>query len=238
MTAHPLISGGRYLEPKRRTTKSRGKRFTVATIDAKRGETSSRVQLHCRLAVLTILAETQNQFGQAFQARVDRFLRSLPEAWHASFKQAMGAGYATIALTPILFAAEVSLRLTGSLRHKVENSPTQKEHAMTALKNIRQEAFCQFIAAGKSATAAYAGAYGRARDATSRVNGRRLLTNANIRERVVEIRCEEAKTSLPMLRQIIEEAGQAAVHQIRTGSFRRACQAAERFADMIIKLSA
>jgi len=38
------------------------------------------------------------------------------------------------------------------------------------LPNFRQEAFAQRIAAGCSATAAYASPYGRPRDASSRVN--------------------------------------------------------------------
>jgi hypothetical protein len=63
-------------------------------------------------------------------------------------------------------------------------------------------------------------------------------SSANICERIVEIRSEEAAASLPTLRRIIEEAGQSAVEQIETGSFRRGCQAAERFANMVIKLSA
>jgi hypothetical protein len=149
----------------------------------------------------------------------------------------MGVGYAIIALTQMISAAEVVERNICLLRRKIENSPSQEEEAMAPLRNLRKETFCQLVTAGKSATAAYAGAYGRARDATSRVNGRRLLTDANIRERVSEIRSEEANASFPTLRQVIEGAGQSAVQQIQTGSFRRACQAAERFANMVIALA-
>jgi hypothetical protein len=238
MTAHALISGGRYRQPKRRTTKSRGKTFMVTTIHAKRGEALSRSQLQCRLAVLVILGEALNRVLSAFQVRVINVLEGLPEPRDMSFGQGMSLCRATIALTRIVTAAVVFVPRLRLLCDKIETSPDQKEEAMDPLRNLRQETFCQLLASGKSATAAYAGAYGRARDATSRVNGGRLLTDANIWERIVEIRSEEAAASLPTLQRIVEKAGQSAVHQIQTGSFRRACQAAERFADMIIKLSA
>jgi len=184
------------------------------------------------------LGETLNRVAPAFQVRVIKLLESLPEVRDTSFRQAMSVGYAIIALPQLISAAEVAARRLRLLHDKIENSPNRKEEAMTPLRNLRQETFCQLVAAGKSATAAYAGAYGRAHDATSRVNGRRLLMDANIWERIAEIRCEEATASLPTLRQVIEGAGQSAVQQIETGSFRRACQAAERFAHMIIRLSA
>jgi hypothetical protein len=150
----------------------------------------------------------------------------------------MDVGYAIIAQTQMISTAEVVARRLCLLRHKIENSPGQKEEAMAPLRNLRQETFCQLVVAEKSATAAYAGAYGRAHDVTSRVNGGRLLTDANIWERIAEIRSEEATASLPTLRRIVEGAGRSAVQQVQTGSFRRSCQAAERFAGMIIKLSA
>jgi hypothetical protein len=238
MTAHAVTSGGRYRRPKRRTAKSCGKPFTVTTVRAKGNDALSRSQLQIRLAVLTILGETLNRVGQAFQARAIDLLQSLPEPRDMSFGQGMGLVYALIALTRIVTAAAVFVPRLRLLRDKIEQSPDQKEEAMAPLRNLRQETFCQLVAAGKSATAAYASAYGRARDATSRVNGQRLLTDANIWERIVEIRSEEAAASFPTLRQVIEGAGQSAVLQVQTGSFRRSCQAAERFAGMIIKLSA
>jgi hypothetical protein len=197
-----------------------------------------RSQRQIRLAVLIILGETLIRVEQAFQVRVINLLERLPEARDMSFRQGMSLCRAIIALTPIVIAAAVIARRLRLLRDKIEKSPNQNEEAMAPLRNLRQETFCQLVAAGNSATAAYAGAYGRARDATSRVNGGRLLTDANICERIVEIRSEEAAASLPTLRRIIEEAGQSAVQQSQTGSFRRSCRAAERFAGMIIKLSA
>jgi hypothetical protein len=185
MTAHSLISSGRYFEPKRRTAKRRGKTFMVATIRAKGGVALSRSQLLIRLAVLTILAETLNRVGQAFQARAIDLLQSLPEPRDMSFGQGMGLVYALITLTRTVTAAAVFVPRLRLLCDKIEQSPGQKEEAMAPLRNLRQETFCQLVAGGKSATAAYADAYGRAHDVTSRVNGGRLLTDANICERIV-----------------------------------------------------
>jgi hypothetical protein len=238
MTAHALTSRVRYRRPKRRTVKRGGKTFMVATIRAKGGVALSLSQMQIRLAVLTILTETLIRVEQAFQVRVINLLEKLLQCRDMNFGQGMSLCRAIIALTRIVTAAVVFARRLRLLCDKIETSPGQKEEAMAPLRNLRQETFCQLVAAGKSATAAYAGAYGRAHDVTSRVNGGRLLTDANICERIVEIRCQEATASLPTLRRLIEGAGQSAVKQIQTGSFRRACQAAERFADMIIKLSA
>jgi phage terminase small subunit len=107
---------------------------------------------------------------------------------------------------------------------------------MEPLPNLRQETFCQLVAAGKSAAAAYAAAYGRRRDVTCRVNGRRLLTNTNIRQRIEEIRREAAAASFPTLQRVIDELGCSAVEQIRTSPFRRACKAAEQFATVVNRL--
>jgi hypothetical protein len=209
----------------------------IATIHAKRGDALSRSQLQCRLAVLMILAETLSRVSEAFRARAIDLLQSLSEARDMSFGQGMSLCRAIIALTRIAAAEVVFVPRLRLLCDKIEQSPGQKEEATAPLRNLRQETFCQLVAAGNSATAAYAGAYGRARDATSRVNGGRLLTDANICERIVEIRSEEASASLPILRRIVGGAGQSAVQQIQTGSFRRACQAAERFAKMVNALS-
>jgi hypothetical protein len=100
-----------------------------------------------------------------------------------------------------------------------------------------QEAFAQRIVAGFSVTAAYASAYGRAHDVTSRVNGRRLLTNANIRARISQIESDAALSSLPTIRRVLEEAGSNTMDRIRNGSIREACKAVDCFADTVLKLS-
>lgn len=108
---------------------------------------------------------------------------------------------------------------------------------MTPLINIRQETFCRLIATGKSATASYATAYGRAADVSSRVNGRRLLTNANIRTRIAQIRHSAAAAACLTLPKLIGEVEMATLVQIRTGSLRSACKAVEQFAKMILSLA-
>jgi hypothetical protein len=92
------------------------------------------------------------------------------------------------------------------------------------------------VAAGHSATAAYARAYGRERDTSSRVNGSRLLANANIRDRIAEKRSEAAVASLPLLQQVIAEAERITVERIRNGSFKQGYAATKGFADMVIDL--
>ena len=67
------------------------------------------------------------------------------------------------------------------------------------------------VAAGLSATAAYASAYGRPRDASSRVNGRRLLTKTHIRERITKIESHAALSSVPTIYKVLNEAGRTAV---------------------------
>ncbi len=115
-------------------------------------------------------------------------------------------------------------------------SDQRKEQPMRPLPNARQEAFAHLVAAGHSATAAYARAYGRDRDVTSRVNGNRLLTKTNIRDRIAQIRHEAALASFPMLRQVIKQAEWRSVERIRRGSFKQAFEAAGRFAEMVIGL--
>lgn len=104
------------------------------------------------------------------------------------------------------------------------------------LPNCRQEAFARRIAAGLSATAAYASASGRPRDASSRVNGRRLLTKAYIRDRIAEIESAAALDALPEIGAVIGEAALRASATIREGSFREACKATEEFAGLVIRL--
>jgi hypothetical protein len=111
-----------------------------------------------------------------------------------------------------------------------------RAQAWSPLRKYRQEAFAQRIVAGFSVTAAYASAYGRAHDVTSRVNGRRLLTKAYIRERIAKIESDAALSSLPTIRTVLDVAGSTTVDRIRNGSFKQACKAAEEFAGLMIRL--
>jgi hypothetical protein len=119
---------------------------------------------------------------------------------------------------------EDAMRAAGTDKIRAQSGPP--------LPNFRQEAFAQRIAAGCSATAAYASAYGRPRDASSRVNGRRLLTNANIRAR-----SDATLSSLSTIREVLDAAGCTTVDRIRNGSFKQACKAVDCFADTVLKLS-
>jgi len=120
-------------------------------------------------------------------------------------------------------------------RDQADESVT--EQTLAELSNPPWEAFAQLIAAGRSATAAYAQAYGRDRGPGSRVNGRRLLANAYIRERIAEIRSEAVVASASTLEKVIEELECAAIKKIERGSFKHACETTKRFADVIMDLA-
>jgi hypothetical protein len=79
--------------------------------------------------------------------------------------------------------------------------------------------------------------FGRAHDVSSRVNGRRLLTKAHIRERIAKIESDAALFALPTIRKVLDEAGSTTVDRIRIGSFKQACKAVDCFADTVLKLS-
>jgi hypothetical protein len=124
---------------------------------------------------------------------------------------------------------EDAMRAAGTDKIRAQSGPP--------LPNFRQETFAQRTAAGCSATAAYASAYGRPRDASSRVNGRRLLTNANIRARIAQIERDTTLSSLSTIREVLDAAGCTTVDRIRNGSFKQACKAVDCFADTVLKLS-
>lgn len=108
---------------------------------------------------------------------------------------------------------------------------------MAPLPNVRQEAFAQAVAAGKSASAAYAAAYGRAADTTSRVNGKRLLTNANVHARIGQIRDEASASVHATLQKLFKELEEAALRDIHSSSLRSACKKAEEYSNMALRLS-
>ncbi len=198
-----------------------------------------------RLRVLCLTWQTLGQVMVAFQVRADRLVVSLR---FVSLRSLCVAVKTPICAFKIILAGHSAMRSYERLFAEVEMA-SSKEGAMRAagtdkiraqsgppLPNIRQEAFAQRIAAGCSATAAYASAYGRPRDASSRVNGRRLLTNANIRARIVQIQRDAALSSLSTIREVLDEAGRRTVDRIRNGSFKQACEAANQFADTVLIL--
>ena len=63
----------------------------------------------------------------------------------------------------------------------------------TPLPSARHEAFAQAVASGMSASKAYSLAYARPRNGATRSSAARLLTKANVRRRIAELRCEAAE---------------------------------------------
>lgn len=62
--------------------------------------------------------------------------------------------------------------------------------------NVRQERFCEFVAAGESQTDAYLKAGFKVSKSVARRNAARLLTNADIQMRVSELRKPQTKAAL------------------------------------------
>lgn len=62
--------------------------------------------------------------------------------------------------------------------------------------NVRQQRFCEFIAAGESQTDAYLKAGFKVDKSVARRNAARLLTNADIKSRVAELREPQTKAAL------------------------------------------
>src|SRR5215213_12028131 len=82
------------------------------------------------------------------------------------------------------------------------------------LPSPRHEVFAQAVASGMSAAKSYALAYCRPRSGATRASAARLLTNANVKRRIGELRleaAEQAKASLQVLIPALEERGRAAM---------------------------
>jgi hypothetical protein len=93
--------------------------------------------------------------------------------------------------------------------------------ASQPLKNLRHEAFAQRIAAGASATAAYAHAYGRERDNVAAVKGGQLIRKVNIRERAMALEAENALASLPTAALIMKGLERQTIRQIENAQMWR-----------------
>jgi hypothetical protein len=80
------------------------------------------------------------------------------------------------------------------------------------LPSSRHEVFAQAVASGMSASKSYALAYCRPRSGATRASAARLLTNANVKRRIGELRleaAEQAKASLQVLLPALEERARA-----------------------------
>lgn len=88
--------------------------------------------------------------------------------------------------------------------------------------NVRQERFCEFVAAGESQTDAYLKAGFKVSKSVARRNAARLLTNADVQNRVSELRKPQTKAALltrdrkrELLRQIAEDTSRPPDARIR-----------------------
>ena len=82
------------------------------------------------------------------------------------------------------------------------------------LPSPRHEMFAQGVVSGMSAAKSYALAYCRPPNGATRASAARLLTNANVKRRIAELRAEaaeQAKASLQVLIPALEEQARAAV---------------------------
>lgn len=142
---------------------------------------------------------------------------------------------ALMVLEAAIFTTWSWLDLCSAKGQDPQDKPEEREVA--PLPNVRREAFAQAVAAGKSASAAYTAAYGRAADTTSRVNGKRLLTNANVRARIGQIRDEASASAHVTLQKLFKALEDAASEDISSGSLRSACKKAEQYSKMALRLS-
>jgi len=100
------------------------------------------------------------------------------------------------------------------------------------LPSSRHEVFAQAVASGMSASKSYALAYSRPPNGATRASAARLLTNANVKHRVAELRrgaAEQAKASLQALIPALDERARAA---IATGRMREGVEILKRLAEI------
>jgi hypothetical protein len=113
------------------------------------------------------------------------------------------------------------------------NAESMEIPASQPLQNLRHEAFAQRIAAGASATAAYAHAYGRPRDNVAAVRGGKLIRNVNIRERAMALEAESALAALPTIRKVLEGVEARTIERINNAQINNVFVAADRFAEFV-----
>jgi len=106
------------------------------------------------------------------------------------------------------------------------------------LPSPRHETFAQAVASGMSASRSYALAYCRPRSGATRASAARLLTNANVKRRIAELRrgaAEQAKASLQALIPALDERARTA---IATGRMREAVEVLKRLAEIAAQAQA
>jgi len=103
---------------------------------------------------------------------------------------------------------------------------------MSLLTSARREAFAAAVATGMSASRAYSFAYGRPRSGATRASAARLLTNANVRRRIAELRLEGAREAGASLQLLLPELEQRARAAMAAGRLREAARTLERLASI------
>ena len=102
----------------------------------------------------------------------------------------------------------------------------------TPLLPARHEAFAQAVASGMSASKAYSLAYARPRNGATRPSAARLLTKANVRRRIAELRCEAAEQARASLRILIPALEERARIAISDGRLKNAVRLLQQLADI------
>ena len=97
----------------------------------------------------------------------------------------------------------------------------------------RHEAFAQGVAAGLSASRAYAQAYGRKLSGSTRSCGARLLASVSIRLRIHEIRAAAAIDAQAALSRLVPQLEERIQQELANGSMRRALTMTERLARLV-----
>jgi len=117
------------------------------------------------------------------------------------------------------------------------NAESMEMPASLPLKNFRHEIFAQKIAAGHSATASYAAAYGRERDNVAAAKGGQLVRKVNIRERAMAIEAENALASLPSLAKVMAAVKAETIERVNNSQMSGVFGAADRFAAFVEKMN-
>jgi hypothetical protein len=102
----------------------------------------------------------------------------------------------------------------------------------TPLPSPRHETFAQAVASGMSASKAYSVAYARPRNGATRSSAARLLTKANVRRRIAELRCEAAEQARASLRILIPALEECARIAISAGRLNNAVRLLQQLADI------
>ena len=100
------------------------------------------------------------------------------------------------------------------------------------LPSPRHEMFAQAVASGMSASESYALAYHRPRNGATRASAARLLTNANVERRILELRAEAAEQAKASLRVLIPALEEQAGAAIKAGRSREASTLVRRLQEI------